>query len=316
MQNQNNLSYLKNIGVLIMAWMFGFRSVITLAQLYQTFYNASSANLFKSLFLCTWVLAGFMNAMVYLMMALAYVGIYYRDSIVDVYRSFSNMLVELDETSDSKLTDEDKRLVHYYGVFNWLIGKVSNSASYVYNMLLSFSYVKLVLSVCGAAREYAERFNWMRYMSFVDGLIQEAVNSIMNLLRSFPMVKKMIPASSTIKQADYLDNPITPDLSHVSKDKAMEIQKKINDDLKKLEQMFGKVGGPMNMPPPDFSNIPPPTEDELKQMNEMMKIFGEMDKIMNPNNQRTILAQQQQNREQINKILATLPPSSDHQKTE
>jgi len=226
------------------------------------------------------------------------------------------MLVELDETSDSKLTDEDRRLVHYYGVFSWLTSKVSNGASYAYNMLLSFSYVKLVLSVCRAAREYAERFNWMRYMSFVDSLIQKAVNSIMNLLRSFPMVKEMVPESGAIKRADLTANSIVSTNVKNNEDKVMDIQKKIKDDLMKLEQMFGKVGGPMNMPPPDFSNIPPPTEDELKQMNEMMKIFGEMDKIMNPNNQRTILAQQQQNREQINKILATLPPSSDHQKTE
>jgi hypothetical protein len=316
MQDQNNLSYLKNAAVFTMAWIFGFRTVITLAQLYQTFYNASSANLFKSLFLCTWVLAGFMNAMIYLAMTLVYVGIYYRDSLVDTYRSFSNMLVELDETSDSKLTDEDRRIVRYYGMFSWFTGKVSDGARRMCALLLSFSYVKLVISVFGAANEYAGRFNWMRYMSFIDGLIQKAVSSIMNLLRSFPMVKDMVPAFGTTKRSDWLESPITPDTSHVSKDKAMEIQKKIADDLMKLEQMFGKVGAPMNMPPPDFSNIPPPTEEELKQMNEMMKIFGEMDKIMNPGNQRTIIAQQQQNREQINKILATLPQQSEHPKTD
>ena len=45
--------------------------------------------------------------------------------------------------------------------------------------------------------------------------------------------------------------------------------------------MFGKVNGPMSIPPPpDFNNMKPPTKEEIMQMGEMMKMFGDVEQFI------------------------------------
>lgn len=302
MQDQNNLIYFKNAMILFVGWMFGFKLVFSLTQFYKTFYNMTTLNLFKSFFLLTWIIAGFSNSLIYLLTTSIYLAIYYNQFVINMYKSTVDAILELNQVPRDELSNENKTVMKYYDMFSNVSTYLQNLSVNTYNRVMSYRYVNMVISGLQFVAYFASKINWYNYISFVDNLIKNMVNYLISFMSRFSVVKNLMNRNINSKELQLTENKYTEKSSENS---TMDMQKKIKDDLNKLEQMFGKIDGPINMPPPDFANLPPPTEEEMKQMNDMMKMFVDMDNFIKKNNPTTISNQQKKNGEEMDKILAS-----------
>lgn len=262
----------------------------------------TTLNLFKSFFLLTWIIAGFSNSLIYLLTTSIYLAIYYNQLIINMYKSTLDAILELNQVPRDELSNENKTVMKYYDMFSNVSTYLQNLSVNAYNRVMSYKYVNMVISGLQFVAYFVSKINWYSYMSFVDNLIKNMVNYLVSFMSRFSIVKNLMNRNVNSKELQLTENKYTEKSSGKS---TIDMQQKIKDDLNKLEQMFGKIDGPMNMPPPDFANLPPPTEEEMKQMNDMMKMFVDMDNFIKTNNPTTISNQQKKNGEEMEKILAS-----------
>jgi hypothetical protein len=284
--NNKQKSYpnLWTVGGLMLGWSFGFKMILLMYLCRNTYYVPSRSNLLKLALLFNFITLGFYGCMMQFLVGAMYAGIYYRDTLLMMCKGIINSIKELEHSSENLDSGQCvslaiyNELVSYYQV-------IKNAYLNLMNRIKSNTLFVQIYAKCVTAKNTFSAFNGSKYIGIIEGLLGGLLLKLKTWILKLPYIKKVIESYNNIqKEVDILQSGLTESNLTTSQLKEQQKVKKELDSLDKIlssmgstmNPMMGSTNGNNQMQQFDIANLKPPTHEEIVQMAEIAKIFGQV----------------------------------------
>ncbi len=278
-QKNSDLSNVRRVMVFLLSWFLGFKWIIAFYQTYLTYNYPSRNNLMASFFMLTWIWYGFFSALAQLFMTMAYVMMYHKDTVLDLYKMLSESVTKIQNKPDSELTDEDRSLLSYYNSVVTVKTLAFNKLDVFRKIVETNNVVIKVVGLYKTLSSYTQNINSRYYLELANNYLSIIVAKVWELLMKIPYFNSWYESAKNLSQNELIRLQVNEEEAK----KQEEMKKKMEEDLNNLESMMSKIT-PQNLPPlPNFGDqylSKMPNEQDLKQFGDMVKMLGDMEKFI------------------------------------
>ncbi len=284
----SDFTNLKNIGIVFFSWMFGLKNVLTLFTGYSAYKTRTTNSLYMFTFMLTWVIFSFSSALMYIFMTTTYNLIYHKEKIVEMMNNTKTTLKNIEGRDNNDITNDEKRILERYQMFSNYYEKLFSYAESMKTKISSNQLYQNITSKVDSVSNMYIKYNLEFYLQVLEKYIGILAEKLKLVLLKIPYVKQIsegvndLSNNNTIleeeRQEDIIFSP--PNLPP-----GTQLPLPPNIQIPTLPPNVQLPNLPLpnfpsNLSPPDFSNMKPPTEEDMIKLGDMMKMFGELNSML------------------------------------
>jgi len=271
----NNYNYLVGLFGFLSAWLLGIKFTLLCLSGYLGYQYNQKSMWTKFTFMLTWYLFGFLRSLFYVFMVAVYEFIFRKDKIIEnskkVYYMANNIIncVELCDELQSKYNIENK---------NATPEEKELAEKYERQIKMFINYWKLCLKYCNLVKEkyndyvtnlshISEKYNISHYLLMCNNYLGMMIVKLISMLYKIPYVEKFVNdyKERLLFFVNNEDKLILP---------KVESEKPTNNN--ELSALFKEIE---NIQPPPFLQTGPPSEKDVKDLNDMIESMNKFQQI-------------------------------------